>query len=208
MAWGPISIGRFGCGCNGCFPKAFFSALKRQRAQKFLGYRVWQTPRPPMLVNNGNDHFGFNQAALACMDGLPQHHFGTACFFGDGINGQNIVHAGRAFEIQLHAVNHKHQPFSIRIDEIALGAAQAAQIIGAAALKEMQVAGVIDQTGKIGVFIIDPLVQPVAAIDQAAAEGKCISHGCPFKACQEKVVTGFSHQTNENKTIDKLCGSI
>jgi hypothetical protein len=36
--------------------------------------------------------------------------------------------------------------------------------VRAAALEEMQIAGMIDETGKVGVLVIDTLRQPVAAV--------------------------------------------
>ena len=65
----------------------------------------------------------------------------------------------------------ENQPLLVGADELALLDAEAAQIIGAAALQEMQVAGVIDEAGEIGIFIIDPLdeagVPPPSALPKS-----------------------------------------
>src|SRR3546814_9398779 len=64
-----------------------------------------------------------------------------------------LYRSRRQPEIDLHAVNDEDQPLLVGRQEVALLAAEAAQVIGAAALEKMQVAGVIDQPGKIRVLV-------------------------------------------------------
>src|SRR3546814_19614906 len=85
-----------------------------------------------------------------------------------------LYRSRRQPEIDLHAVNDEDQPLLVGRQEVALLAAEAAQVIGAAALEKMQVAGVIDQPGKIRVLVIDPLGEPMPVPDQFALKKKTL----------------------------------
>ncbi|MNT57764.1 hypothetical protein D3C72_1951630 [compost metagenome] len=58
------------------------------------------------------------------------------------------------------------QPLLIGGQKRALFAAEATQVIGAAALEKMQITGVVNEAGEIRILIIDPLRQAVAMFDQ------------------------------------------
>ena len=79
-------------------------------------------------------------------------------------------------------------------EQRALVGAEQAQIVGAAALHEAQIAGVIDDAGKVGVFVIDPdgLVVP-PAVDFAVERG-AHRHGTrwPIACSQLRPSNGFT----------------
>ena len=51
-------------------------------------------------------------------------------------------------------------------NEAALFDTEQPQVIRPSAFHEMQIAGMIDHTGKVGVFVIDPLHEPMARLGQ------------------------------------------
>ncbi|MCY1235446.1 hypothetical protein D9M72_480620 [compost metagenome] len=68
-------------------------------------------------------------------------------------------------------MNHENEALAVPFDrQRRLLDAEQPQEIGAGALHEMQVAGVVDDAGKIGVFVIDALHQSMAVFGQFACK--------------------------------------
>ena len=124
---------------------------------------------------------------LAAINSVPSGGFpGQAPFwrlrlFRRRGDRQNIVHARWLLEIDLHPVDDEDQAFAIPLDrQRRLLDTQEPQVIRARPLHEMQVPGVIDDAGKIGVLVVDTLQQPVSGIRQLAGK-RNQSHPQPRK---------------------------
>ena len=73
---------------------------------------------------------------------------------------EHVIHPRGPHEIEMHRANHegKARGFLLRLFEqrVLLGAHQP-QMVGASALHEAQIIGVIDDAGKIGVLVVDAI---------------------------------------------------
>ncbi len=141
-------------------------------SQHLLRQRLRQPPRPALGVDHRDDHLRRDQQRFAAADFLLEHHFRATGLFRTRHDRQDIVHARRALEVDFHAMDDEDEPLLVGADQLTLLDAEAAQIVGAAALEEMQISGMIDEAGEIGVFVIDTLDQPVSRFRQLARNRK------------------------------------
>ena len=101
------------------------------------------------------DRHGFARAHYPLM----QRDRGAFDFLRPGDDFQHVVHARRLEELDGHGAHHEGEARRLLLgllEQRALIGAEQAQIVGAAALHEAQIARVIDDAGKIGVLVIDP----------------------------------------------------
>ena len=97
--------------------------------------------------------------------------------FRSGDDVEQVVHIGRLAEGDVHVAHHEGEARRLGrrlLEQRAMVGADQAQVVGAAALHEAQIAGVIDDTGKIGVLVIDAHRLRVAAVADRAVEGVTI----------------------------------
>src|SRR5580700_2499623 len=122
---------------------------------------------------------GFDQKLLAAHDALA-HHGGSALHVVRlGEHFEHVVHARRFQEIDGHRTHHEGKSRRFLgglLEQRAVIGADHAQIIGAPALHEAQIAGVIDDAGKIGVLVIDAHGEYMAAVADFAVEGDALIH--------------------------------
>ncbi len=80
------------------------------------------------------------------------------------------MRAGAA-EVDLHAPHHPDDLLAmLAVGQLGVVHAGEPQIVRAAALEEFEIAGVVDDAGKIGVGVVDPRHQPVADRRQLAGK--------------------------------------
>ena len=92
---------------------------------------------------------------------------------------EHIVHAGRLEIFDLHRANHECEPRRLVLrfrEQRMLIRAEQPQIVGAAALHEAQIVGVINDAGEIGVFVIDTHLHDVLAVADRSVEMNCHGH--------------------------------
>jgi hypothetical protein len=103
-----------------------------------------------------------------------QHHGGTFHRQRRGEDLEHVVHMRRLLEIDAHVPHHEGEARRLAgglLKQCAVIGADQAQVVGAPALHEAQIACVVDQAGKIRVLVIDPNLLVVAAVADSAIEG-------------------------------------
>ena len=90
-----------------------------------------------------------------------------------GHHVEHVVHPRRLQEIDLHRAHHEGKAWRFRLafrkQRVLVGAHQP-QMVGAPALHEAQIIGVIDDAGKIGVLVVDADLHVMAAVADLAVE--------------------------------------
>jgi uncharacterized protein YfeS len=97
-----------------------------------------------------------------------------APFTSSGDDLQDVVHMRRLLKRNIHVTHDEGKARRFLLGLLEHGAmigAQQAQVVGAAALHEAQIAGVIDDAGKIGVLVIHPHVLAVQTVAENAVDG-------------------------------------
>src|SRR5262249_45202288 len=114
--------------------------------------RLGDGPRPP-ATNEGDPHVRFDQKLVRSQDLLLERDRGALHLLRRGYDLQHVVHARGLEELDLHRAYHEGKTRRLRarfFEQRAMTGAEKAQMIGAAALHETQISGVIDDAGKIG----------------------------------------------------------
>ena len=117
---------------------------------------------------------------------------------GRCIEIEQIVHLGLGWvEVDLHLPHHEGEARRFLLgflEQRAVIGPEQPQVIGAAALHETQIAGVIDDAGKIGVLVIDPDLLVMQAVGDGAVDGMLRSM-CEKKNLVDVLSAGPSKST-------------
>ena len=111
------------------------------------------------------------------IDALMQHDRCPLHLQRRGDDLEHVVHARGLAEVDAHRAHHEGKARRLLLgllEQRALVGAEQAQIVGAAALHEAQIARVIDDAGKIGVLVIDPHRLEMPAVADFAVERGCV----------------------------------
>src|SRR6266446_9827617 len=111
-------------------------------------------PRPAVASDAGDQHVERDNGLRAAADLLVERQCGRADFGDPGVDAQGVVEPRRGAVIG-QAAPHREEDAGL-LGDPAMGEAEAAHHLGAAALGEFEVVGVIDDAGGIGVLVIDP----------------------------------------------------
>ena len=140
------------------------------------------TPRPPATYER-HPHMRLHQEVLASGDALMKRDRSALHLFRRGRHLQHIVHACGLEKLDLHRAHHEGEArcFLLRfLEQAAMTGTEQAQMIGASALHEAQIIGVIDDAGKISVLVINPDGHDVpAGVDFAVKRGRGRAHSNP-----------------------------
>src|SRR5579872_194876 len=135
------------CGCGGGGAGQGGAQLRRHAA------------RPAVVVDAGDQHVEIGQHFGAATDRLAQRQGGAGDPVDAGLDAERIVEPRRAAVFDIAAPHRKHDA-GLR-PHPAVVVTEAAQHLGAAALGEFQIVGVVDDPGRVGVLVIDPQRHPV-----------------------------------------------
>src|SRR5581483_6850117 len=142
--------------------------VRRHRNAQRLGDR----PRPA-AGDEGDLDMRLDDQVMAAHHLLVQHYGSALHLLRRGDDVEHVVHVRRLVEVDVHVAHHEGEARRFGrglLEQRAVVGADQAQIIGAAALHEAQVAGVIDDAGKIRVLVIDAHLLVVAAAADFAVE--------------------------------------
>ncbi len=124
--------------------------------------------------DEGDLHMRLHQQLLAAHHFLIEHDGGALDLFRRGDDVEHVVHVRGFSEIDAHVAHHEGKAGRFRrrlLEQRAVVGADQAEIIGAPALHEAQVARVVDDAGKIRVLVIDAHLLVVLAVADFAVEG-------------------------------------
>jgi hypothetical protein len=82
----------------------------------------------------------------------------------------------RGIELDIHGANRKGDAL---LGQFAMVNARFAQPFGAAALEELEIGGMVDIAGKVGVFVVDPHRKAMLAHAPPPSSTTTISGGAP-----------------------------
>ncbi len=114
-------------------------ASRRQRP----AHRIGKSPRPSFTVDQRDGNPRFDQSLAAAQHRLIQDNPRTLHFTHARVHLDDIVYLGRPMEGKRHLRDSKMRPF---LGQIGVRNTNAAEEIGATALKKADVSAVIDQT--------------------------------------------------------------
>src|SRR5581483_8201385 len=106
--------------------------------------RIRQAARLPVGRNSNNGELGVNEDFVAAADALVDEEPDALARLGPGVDFEHIVDPRRTEEIDRHVADGKGDALAVHaLVEFVVADAEAADEVGAAALHEAQVAGVI-----------------------------------------------------------------
>ena len=124
-------------------------------------------------------------------------------------SSSTIVHPRGLEKIDRHRAHHEGEAGRFllgRLEQRAMVRADQAQIVGAPALHEAQIVGVIDDAGEIGVLVIDPHRHRVAAVAQFAVEmRRC--HAAVLARCGRNVDIAVQALRASGNTWSRVSGA-
>ena len=137
------SPGRWFCQMRLCS-----AACGMKRSIHSLGKRLGR-PFSPMIAAST---LASTSTSSPRFDLLRHEDAGAGDVLGAGVDGQDVVDAGRRAEIDLHAPDHPDDLLAmLAVGQLGVVDAGKPQIIGTAALEEFEIARVVDDAGEIGV---------------------------------------------------------
>src|SRR5207244_6182441 len=143
----------------------------------------------------GDAHARLDQKLVRSQDALLQRDRGALYLLRRSHHLEHVIHARRLEELDLHRAHYEGETRRLGaclFEQRAMSGADEAQMIGAAALHEAQIGGVIDDSGKVGVLVIDANGHDMTAIAQLAVERVHRNGtGAPIAASQFLPSNGF-----------------